>query len=1024
MKFRLNVLIVFALLLISAPASLLAQPEEYNHPELKWEVYESDHFKIMYHQGAERTAREILRIAEEDYQPITSLYDYKPDTKISIIVRDTDDYSNGGAYYYDNKIVIWAKPLDFDLRGTHNWLRNVVSHEFTHLIQLGASRKGPRWLPAFYLQVIDYEEEKRPDVLYGYPNVLASYPLPLTIIPPWFAEGCSQFQRPDFGYDHWDSHRDMILRMRVLEGKPLTYTEMGYYGKTSLDAEGVYDHGFTLVRYIADRWGVDVLQRLSADMKRPFYFTFDQSLKRNLGMNGGQLHREWLDSLKATYTTRSAEIQTHRREGSLIEPEGFANLHPAFSPDGKFLAFTSNKGGDYFMHSALYRYDLEKKELKQLYSGVDSPLSYSPDGRFIFFNMQFGPGTHGSHFDDLTAWDCVDKKVRRITTGRRASDVDVSPDGKKVCFVVSSDGTQNLWVADLNPEWWKVKKDTKLSAERALTQYSNGEQVYAPRWSDDNNRILFAFSRDNDRDIMLTDLETGEINKVISTRADERDPYWSGSDQFYFSSDSTGIFNIYRYDFSTGAVCAVTNVLGGAFMPAVSPDGRMAYADYRATGYKMALMDSVVSIDPTWMVYQPDYLNTIPPVNYSDVPAPDAPSRPYKPTFDKTFIYPRIAFDYGKFKPGLYFYSQDILEQMNAFGGFAMNGAKDYDLFALIEYKRLPPTLFIEAYNLRRHTQQTFEDQYKIIGERGSGGNAVPLYDTYTSKYSFNLLEVDAGIRFKIMDVVTVRLAGVLSRYRTNVTFDDGTVFGYTYFKGKTAELTVTDDHRLAGRNQDISPSGGYFLQGEIAHEQNYFIDGFTVNAGKGTIQEVYTPYKYNRFQLLADRYFKSPLMKGHSLTFTADLGYLDHTVDSFFYLYAGGLDGMKGYSYYSMGGTRKGILRGIYTLPIWRDIAGNLGIISLDKVYLQGYGDVGNSWTGEFQKEDLKTDAGAALKVQFFSFTTFPSALTIDAAYGFNRFNIVDDNGVHEYGREWRYYLTLLFNFNLRRSDIPFIGR
>ena len=40
------------------------------------------------------------------------------------------------AYYYDNKIVIWASPLDFELRGSHRWLQNVITHEFAHIISL------------------------------------------------------------------------------------------------------------------------------------------------------------------------------------------------------------------------------------------------------------------------------------------------------------------------------------------------------------------------------------------------------------------------------------------------------------------------------------------------------------------------------------------------------------------------------------------------------------------------------------------------------------------------------------------------------------------------------------------------------------------------------------------------------------------------------------------------------------------------------------------------------------------------
>ena len=101
----------------------------------------------------------------------------------------------------DNKVEIWASSLDFDLRGTHNWLRNVVTHEFTHIVQIQTSLKLGRKFPAFYLQWLQYESERRPDVLYGYPNGIVSYPISGFSVPSWFAEGVAQYNRRELGYD-------------------------------------------------------------------------------------------------------------------------------------------------------------------------------------------------------------------------------------------------------------------------------------------------------------------------------------------------------------------------------------------------------------------------------------------------------------------------------------------------------------------------------------------------------------------------------------------------------------------------------------------------------------------------------------------------------------------------------------------------------------------------------------------------------------------------------------------------------
>ncbi|MCP4725548.1 MAG: biopolymer transporter Tol, partial [bacterium] len=236
MKITTKALLI--LLLISGYSSgVFAQFEQYNHPELKWETIETEHFVIHYHNGEFRTPRMIAEIAEDIYTPVTKTYKFEPDSKIHFIVRDHDDYANGITYFYDNKIEIWATPLDFILRGSSAWLTNVITHEFTHMIQLQASKKMPRKIPSIYLQVMDYEDEKRPDVLYGFPKRVISYPLSGIVMPNWLAEGTAQYETMKMGYESWDSHRDMIIRLRTLNNELYSLVEMGVFGKTSLGNE-------------------------------------------------------------------------------------------------------------------------------------------------------------------------------------------------------------------------------------------------------------------------------------------------------------------------------------------------------------------------------------------------------------------------------------------------------------------------------------------------------------------------------------------------------------------------------------------------------------------------------------------------------------------------------------------------------------------------------------------------------------------------------------------------------------------
>ena len=88
--------------------SILFSQSWFNHSELNWHTFETDHFIIHYHDETERSAREAANIAENIYFKVTSYYEFEPYSKTHIIIKDVNDYANGAAYFFDNKIEISA----------------------------------------------------------------------------------------------------------------------------------------------------------------------------------------------------------------------------------------------------------------------------------------------------------------------------------------------------------------------------------------------------------------------------------------------------------------------------------------------------------------------------------------------------------------------------------------------------------------------------------------------------------------------------------------------------------------------------------------------------------------------------------------------------------------------------------------------------------------------------------------------------------------------------------------------------
>jgi len=631
---------------------MYAQFATYNHPELEWKTFETEHFEVHYHQGAEWTARRSAEIAEAVYGPITSFYNYEPDQKTDLIIKDIGDISNGAAYYYDNKIEIWATPLDYPLRGNHHWLPDVISHEFSHIVSLQKSMKFSRSVPGFYFQVIDYEDEKRDDVVYGYPRVISSYPIPGLVIPMWLAEGMAQYMWPGTSNDFWDSHRDMLLRDRVLNNNVLSFTKMASFGKRGIGNESTYNQGYAFVGYLAERFGPEVISDLAAEISRPVQFSIDNALKKVTGIRGSQLHREWVNQLKSRYLSLTDVIRRNPVKGDIIIEAASTQYYPEWSGDSIFF-YLSNQGRDYFMQTSLYRMNLNNGKSERIQADVLSRISASPDGRQIYYSKNSKPDKHGSVYYDLYRYDLQKRKEKRLTKFARAYNPSVSPDGKRLAYISGRDGTSNLYIMNLD------SADTVQ-----LTDYSNGEELFSASWSPDGRMLAFDFLADHGRNLAIYHLEDKRIEYIFDSAYDTRNPFFTSDGEWlYFASDRTGIFNIYRKSLTTGEIELVTNVTGGAFMPTVNSRGELLYSLFENSSFKIARIEKPAAIDPIdpQLSRYTDYAANIPGIMefaQDSLPA----SAVYKEQFSKMFYLPRVMIDYGTVKPGFYFYSSEILK--------------------------------------------------------------------------------------------------------------------------------------------------------------------------------------------------------------------------------------------------------------------------------------------------------------------------------------------------------------------------
>jgi Tol biopolymer transport system component len=1018
----------FFLLFLFIPVIVSAQFDEY-HPDFEWLTIRGKKIFVHYHAEAERTAKVVAKIADEVWGPITSLYEYEPDP-VHFVIKDIDDYSNGATYFFDNKIEIWASALDFDLRGSHNWLRNVISHEFTHMVQIQSAMKMGRSIPAVYLQFLNYEDKRRPDILYGFPNFIGSYPIATINIPAWFAEGTAQFMRKEFDYDNWDSHRDMILRSYALDNKMLTWNQMGVFNKTSLGNESVYNSGFALTLYIAQKYGEDKLSEISHKLGSKFNFTIDAAFKEVLGKDGNQIYDEWSGFVKSNYKDRIKDVQVNRVEGDVIAGEGFGNFYPLFSSDGKKMIYISNKSHDYFAISSAFEMNLETKAEKTLVSGIRSSIAYLPGQNKIVFAKLSQDNPKMANIHDLYIYDIDKDDDKRITFGLRANNPSVSNDGSKIVFLFQKDGTTNIGL--INSDGKDFKK---------LTFFNDGEQVFNPKFSPDGNYIVFGYSFANSREIAKVNVDGSGFSLLIKNGSDNRDPVFDKSGNLIYSSDQTGIFNLYKYDLEKKEAVQITNVVGGVFEPSIDLNGNIIYSGYTSDGFKIfslpiaqqqkideskkyvRLSNPPLSVDRAKGDLTKFDMNAL--RNYNDSGIPTYTAQKYSGFFSRLSLVPFIRYDnyntsnsgFDKIKPGLYFMSSDMLNRFSIFGGGAINKRFERDLFLSFDYRDKLPLLFnlglkpelgLELYSISRKTNTPIIfDEYD------------PAQNT-NAEVTYNLFEFDLVARHKLFnDANKLELRFIFSQYSAligsfiqPISNNFFISFNNTYLIGRNFRLQYTHESIKPTTDSDINPVGR-----KIEFKYDYDFNRFNAD-GKfeivdNLLKPLYTDYNFHKVELS----WKEHLQIAKDQTLTAQFriaSILGPAVPYFFDFYLGGLVGMKSYPFYSVNGNELGWLNLTYRFPLFKEIDARVGHLYIDKIYFSVFGDFGNAWTGDIPSLDqFKKGAGAEIRIKMNSFYLFPTSLFFSAAYSFDLFTRKILGETVTYGKEWSFYGGILFDFN-----------
>jgi serine/threonine protein kinase/WD40 repeat protein len=278
-----------------------------------------------------------------------------------------------------------------------------------------------------------------------------------------------------------------------------------------------------------------------------------QVLVVEMGFNG------WLPCRLVPYGGSSA--------GKPVGPAPAQCTDAAWSPDGKWMYFSTDTGGG--VH--IWRQRLPDGTPEQVTFGVtqEEGVHFAPDGHSFVTSI----GTSQS-----TLWVHDSRGDRQITSEGYSFWPSISPDGKKLYYLVRTGGAQNfikggLWVVDLDSG----------QRQRLLPDF----QMQRYTISADGQRVVFSAVDEKGRSPVWLASLNGRTQPRRLTTIDSWEAYFGAPGEVIFEGDQKGTPYIYRIK-EDGSELQTMIPKPFLISLGVSPDGRWVPAqDSSAWGAMM-----------------------------------------------------------------------------------------------------------------------------------------------------------------------------------------------------------------------------------------------------------------------------------------------------------------------------------------------------------------------------------------------------------------------------------------------------
>ena len=541
-----------------------------------------------------------------------------------------------------------------------------------------------------------------------------------------------------------------------------------------------------------------------------------------------------------------------------------------------------------------------------------------------------------------------------IPNTARGSDPTVSPNGERVAYFEYGDGTLNLVAINLDG-----------TEKKYLTDFDDGTWLQGGDWSPDGTQIAFSIFRNYRQDMYIVNADGTGLKAINKDEWEDQDVYWGQDGMIYFSSEPTKIFNIFRYNPKTSKIHQLTNVIGGAQTPSLTPSGDLMYTQFTAHGWKNFVVskDEFLEKDVTELFnLNVDAEDTKQELAYrEDLSEFEAVTKPYKPIKNmmSPMAVPMFRFENDNqtnwgLSAGVELFAQDFVEYHTLFGRF-MIGNSPF-VMAGYTFHGWHPDIMLLAYRFEGKSVfgylldddqdlDTTDDQGIYEVKQNQASNVVMARMDYVMNPNVDWYLFGMGREVSFRSGANRKFEPFLRGLNL------GTGFQY-------------HNRNVAYARSSANPRGYRVIEGTYSHGYTDMV--YRPQKGRDTDDgEILDAYHFNQVEFrytdhLPVKLFKFQRDHRHTLQLDVQGGFIDrnvHLQDEFRaggrhpYFYGPGAiqpnTQFAGYPGYSLLGETMLMASAAYRLPIVTGLDKRLGgMVFVKDVYFQFGGSAGNLWS------------------------------------------------------------------------------